>query len=276
MKALKAGKHVFTEKPLSADSGEATEMAELAIRNNLILGVSQNHLFSNAVRRLSRLINEGYFGDILLMDMNWWISTYKEGHWTSNPKTGGMLFELGIHPFYLVAHLFGHGDVSAVGNYPNEENEVGWINVVITNPDKSVFNLRLTPMTEQPSIRVFGTKGSAYLNLFADYLYVEHHKTAYAYAETEMRPLLKMGIYSAFDWIQRSVAVTFAFIKRGLRYVIFKHGALNHDRMLRYMVDAVNGNVSSGEVFPEGYLRVAVSAVKMLEETQRELDEHAN
>jgi predicted dehydrogenase len=66
--ALKAGKHVLVEKPLSTSVSEAAALVELADRNNCLLMVDHTYLFTGAVEKMRELVISGELGDILYFD----------------------------------------------------------------------------------------------------------------------------------------------------------------------------------------------------------------
>jgi predicted dehydrogenase len=64
MMALKAGKHVFVEKPMATSVAECDEMAAAADERGLVLMVGHTFVFSPPVRAVKRLIDSGELGDI--------------------------------------------------------------------------------------------------------------------------------------------------------------------------------------------------------------------
>lgn len=66
--ALKNGKHVFVEKPMTATSRQAEELIELAERRNLTLMVDHTFLFTGAVRKIRQLIYSGTLGALYYYD----------------------------------------------------------------------------------------------------------------------------------------------------------------------------------------------------------------
>lgn len=68
MAALRAGKHVFVEKPLAATVAEAQQLVDEAERQRRILMVDHVFVFTPAVRRIRTLIDEGAVGDIYYYD----------------------------------------------------------------------------------------------------------------------------------------------------------------------------------------------------------------
>jgi predicted dehydrogenase len=68
MAALRAGKHVFVEKPLASDLGHAEEMAEEAARRGLCLMVDHIFVYSSAVQKIRELVKDQQIGDVLYYD----------------------------------------------------------------------------------------------------------------------------------------------------------------------------------------------------------------
>lgn len=68
LSALKAGKHVLVEKPLTADSGQAMQLIEEANRRRLVLMVDHTFVYTGAVRKIKELIDAGRLGEIYYYD----------------------------------------------------------------------------------------------------------------------------------------------------------------------------------------------------------------
>ena len=64
LRALRAGKHLFVEKPLAASSNEAAELIELADERGLVLMPGHTFLYSPPVDSIRELISGGELGDI--------------------------------------------------------------------------------------------------------------------------------------------------------------------------------------------------------------------
>ena len=67
--ALDAGKHVYCEWPLGANTREAEELAELARKNNLRTMVGLQRRASPAYMYMRELIKEGFVGQVLSVNM---------------------------------------------------------------------------------------------------------------------------------------------------------------------------------------------------------------
>jgi len=68
MAALRAGKHVWVEKPLTSSSEQAMQLIEEAQRRNLVLHVDHTFIYTGAVRRIKELVSRNELGEIYYYD----------------------------------------------------------------------------------------------------------------------------------------------------------------------------------------------------------------
>ncbi|KTR07900.1 oxidoreductase [Aureimonas ureilytica] len=119
-KAIRAGKHVYCEKPISDTMPEAIEVAELAARSGVKHGVVQDKLFLPGLRKLAMLKDSGFFGKILSVrgEFGYWVF---EGDWQPAQRPswnyrskdgGGIILDMLCHWRYVLDNLF--GEVQAV------------------------------------------------------------------------------------------------------------------------------------------------------------------
>jgi predicted dehydrogenase len=66
--ALRAGKHVWLEKPMTETVDQARRLIELAGRQNLVLMVDHTFIYTPAVQRIRELIRSGDLGQIYYYD----------------------------------------------------------------------------------------------------------------------------------------------------------------------------------------------------------------
>lgn len=66
--ALKNGKHVFVEKPLTSNSAQGEELINLAQKKNLRIMVDHTFLFTGAVRKISELLDQEALGKLYYYD----------------------------------------------------------------------------------------------------------------------------------------------------------------------------------------------------------------
>lgn len=99
-KALRAGKHVFVEKPITLSFSEAEELKDIARDNFLILMVGHIMQYHPAVLYLKNLIDGGVLGDILY---------YRSSRTSlgSVRSDTGVLWDMAVHDIDLVCFLAG-------------------------------------------------------------------------------------------------------------------------------------------------------------------------
>lgn len=67
-KALQEGKSVFVEKPFTYTTAQAKDLIELAEKKNLKIMVDHTFLFTGAVRKIKKLIEDDTLGDLFYFD----------------------------------------------------------------------------------------------------------------------------------------------------------------------------------------------------------------
>jgi UDP-2-acetamido-3-amino-2,3-dideoxy-glucuronate N-acetyltransferase len=98
--ALKNGKHVLLEKPITQEAHKAYELVEIASQEGLILQVGHIFRFANVIRKTKELIEQGYFGKIYYMTLNWTtLMNYMEGI--------DIIWDLLPHPLDMIHFLTG-------------------------------------------------------------------------------------------------------------------------------------------------------------------------
>ncbi|HEX6557028.1 MAG TPA: Gfo/Idh/MocA family oxidoreductase [Ktedonobacteraceae bacterium] len=118
--AIRAGKHIYCEKPIAPDLATAIELAQMARRAGLKNGVVQDKLFLPGLLKLQRVIKSGFFGRILSVrgEFGYWVF---EGDWQPAQRPswnyrqeegGGIIVDMLCHWQYVLANLF--GEVQAV------------------------------------------------------------------------------------------------------------------------------------------------------------------
>jgi predicted dehydrogenase len=68
MEALRAGKHVWVEKPLTTTSDEASRLIDEAARRRLTLHVDHTFVYGGAVRKIHELVSSGSVGKVYYYD----------------------------------------------------------------------------------------------------------------------------------------------------------------------------------------------------------------
>ena len=98
--ALRAGKHVFVEKPLAGSSTDASALIELASERDLVLMPGHTFLYSPPVRAIKELIDAGDLGEI------YFISTSRVNLGLHQTDVS-VVWDLGPHDFSILRYLLG-------------------------------------------------------------------------------------------------------------------------------------------------------------------------
>src|SRR5436190_4432002 len=118
--AIKAGKHVYAEKPVAERLDQALGLARLAKDAGVKSGVVQDKLYLPGLQKLKLLRDSGFFGRILSVrgEFGYWVF---EGDWQAAQRPswnyrkadgGGIILDMLCHWRYVLDNLF--GEVKAV------------------------------------------------------------------------------------------------------------------------------------------------------------------
>jgi len=114
-RAIAAGKHVYTEKPVAGSLDGALRLARAAREAGITNGVVQDKLFLPGVIKLRRLVREGFFGRVLSarLEFGYWVFEGGEipaqrPSWNYRAADGGgIVLDMFPHWRYLLEDLFG-------------------------------------------------------------------------------------------------------------------------------------------------------------------------
>lgn len=190
-KAIAAGKAIYTEKPTAESYADALALAEEAEAAGVKNGVVHDKLYLPGLIKLRRLIESGFFGEILSVrgEFGYWVF---EGDWQPAQRPswnyrsedgGGIVVDMFPHWNYVIENLF--GEISSVyaetrTHIPERFDEAGK-SYTATADDAAyaIFDLTDGPIVQFNSswtvrvnrdelveIHVDGTHGSAVVGLF--------------------------------------------------------------------------------------------------------------
>jgi predicted dehydrogenase len=150
--ALRAGKHVYCEKPMAGTYRDAEDMVREAASRRRRLHVQMSTVFSDESRAARRLIAEGALGRIYYARSFGYRRRgrpFVDGYGTANfvnrsVSAGGALYDMGIYHIAQILHLTGnpavrtvtgathqeldmYADRRAFSGYSVEEMGLGWV-----------------------------------------------------------------------------------------------------------------------------------------------------
>ena len=190
-RALLAGKHVHSEKPLATNRAQGREVVDLARRKRLLLSCSPFVILGEAQQTLWKAVRDGRVGDVFAVnaDMFWG----RIESWHPNPVAfyspgAGPMLDVGCYPLNILTSILGPvGEVRGLAKItmprrviqsgPNAGKKFR-----VTTPD-TIFGLltfangtigRLTTTfapwhSTQAGLEIHGTKGSLSLPTTSDF-----------------------------------------------------------------------------------------------------------
>ena len=136
LKAIGAGKHIYTEKPIAESVSEGGELVTAAREAGVINGVVHDKLYLPGLVKLKRLIDSGFFGRILSVrgEFGYWVFEGdlvpgQRPSWNYRAEDGGgMVLDMFPHWNYVLENLFGKVQAvtaRAVTHIPERWDEQG-------------------------------------------------------------------------------------------------------------------------------------------------------
>mgnify|MGYP001818443993 CR=1 FL=1 len=184
--ALKYGKNIYCDKPLTVNAWEAEELARLAKEKGVIAQVAFNYRFLTATLRAKQIIEEGGIGKPICYRASYLhsgsVSPDKAAGWKQLAKYGGVVIvDLGSHIIDLIYYLLGnYSEISAETTilYPTRKDKTGEI-VVVDAEDSFTMMTRMengckgtieaskiaTGIDDELRFEIHGEKGAVRFNL---------------------------------------------------------------------------------------------------------------
>ena len=181
---LEAGCHVYLEKPFTLDSVEADKLISFANKKKLKIMAGHNDQFTNAARRLRKLIKEGYLGGKPVHMESYYCydlsdEVYAKAllgdkeHWVRK-LPGKLLHNIISHGIARIAEflettepkVFAHGYTSPTLKRIGETEIIDELRVIIEDGETSsayfTFSSQMRPSLHQ--FRIYGPKNGLLLD----------------------------------------------------------------------------------------------------------------
>jgi len=168
--ALKAGKHVVVDKPLSATSAEARSLIDLAAAQGKLLAPFHNRRYDNDFQTVRKLVAEGTLGRItqVLSHYDRYRPLQRPNSWKESAgPANGNLFDLGPHLVDQAIALFGTPTaVTASVRYDRDQTDIDdaaditFEFLVDGKPVRYECHETMLAADPAPRFRVHGTFGS--------------------------------------------------------------------------------------------------------------------
>jgi predicted dehydrogenase len=114
-RAMRAGKHIYTEKPTAETLAEAVDLARIRRETGVTAGVVHDKLYLPGLVKLRRLVDEGFFGRILSLrgEFGYWVfegefQPAQRPSWNYRKEDGGgMTTDMFCHWNYVLEGIIG-------------------------------------------------------------------------------------------------------------------------------------------------------------------------
>jgi predicted dehydrogenase len=124
MAALKAGKHVWVEKPMTETFEQAQRLVEEAERRGKVLHVDHTFIYTGAVQKMAEIVKAGELGKILYYDsirVN--LGLFQ--------RDVSVISDLAVHDFSILDHLFGEQPsavtASGINHFPGTPENLAYV-----------------------------------------------------------------------------------------------------------------------------------------------------
>lgn len=197
-KAVIAGKHIYCEKPTAVSTKVALELYNLCVGAGLKNGVVQDKLWLPGILKLKRLMQQGFFGEILSVrgEFGYWVFEgdsipAQRPSWNYRKEDdGGIIVDMLCHWRYVLDDVFGKvKSVSCIGathignrvdengkSYKCTADDAAYATFQLENGIIAQFNSSWTVRVRRDdllTLQVDGTKGSAVAGLRE--CYIQHY-----------------------------------------------------------------------------------------------------
>jgi predicted dehydrogenase len=182
IQAMKAGKNVYIEKPVTLTVDECEELIRFEKQTGLKVTVAHYRRALPLFMKLKDLIESGIIGEIRIIDLkllqkpNSDMIAKSDENWRLNPEIsgGGLFFDLAPHQLDMLVYIFGEPILSQ-GFSKNQAKEsyadditVGQIlfknNIVFSG----LWNFNAYPQNEIEQCEIIGSKGKIIFSFFGN------------------------------------------------------------------------------------------------------------
>ena len=124
MAVLKAGKHLWLEKPMTETSLQARQLLDEAAKRNLVLFVDHTFIYTGAVRKMRQIVGSGELGKLLYYDS----TRVNLGLFQHDVN---VISDLGVHDFSILDHLLKEHPVAVsaggINHFPGTPENLAYI-----------------------------------------------------------------------------------------------------------------------------------------------------
>lgn len=163
--ALRAGKHVYVEKPLATTIDDARAVLEVAAETGKILGSAPDTFLGSASQTARKAVDDGLIGEPI--GASFFIGHSKAEKWHPDPRFlfqagGGPVLDMGPYSLAILVNLL--GPVASVA----ASSRVGATVRAVTSPNRAVDTIEVDVPTHAAAIFTFASGAIATAQLSFD------------------------------------------------------------------------------------------------------------
>jgi len=153
--ALKAGKHLWLEKPMTETSEEARQLVTEAEKRGLVLLVDHTFIYTGAVRKVGEIVKAGELGDVLYYDS----TRINLGLFQRDVS---VIADLAVHDFSILDYLLGEHPVavsaSGTNHFPGTPENLAFITLYYESETIAHLNVSWLAPVKVRNILIGGDK----------------------------------------------------------------------------------------------------------------------
>lgn len=155
MATLKAGKHLWLEKPMTETSLQARRLVDYADKRNLVLHVDHTFIYTGAVRKMAELVRAGELGKVLYYDS----TRVNLGLFQRDIS---VLSDLAVHDFSILDHLLEEQPVAVsaggINHFPGTPENLAYITLFYDSGAIAHVNVSWLAPVKVRTVLLGGTK----------------------------------------------------------------------------------------------------------------------
>jgi predicted dehydrogenase len=155
MAVLKAGKHLWVEKPMTQTAAQARELVDEAEKRNLVLLVDHTFIYTGAVRKMAEIVSSDEFGNVYYYDS----TRVNLGLFQHDVS---VISDLAVHDFSILDYLLNEQPVavSAVGtnHFPGTPANLAFITLFYNSGVIAHINVNWLAPVKVRQVLVGGSK----------------------------------------------------------------------------------------------------------------------
>ena len=163
--ALKAGKHVFLEKPMATDLPDARKLVSLAKRSKGVLFINHNRRFEPGFLHVREIVESGILGKVYEIKLRRMEFQFRGDWQTLRRFGGGQLLNWGPHIIDHALQFLGgkfkllSADLKRIAAVGDAEDH---LKIILTGPTGCLVDLEISggAALGEPTYHIFGTRGA--------------------------------------------------------------------------------------------------------------------